>query len=57
MKKIVLGIESSCDETACALVDEETGHIAIYYGAADTYIALAFTTVDRVVDYLKKNGR
>ena len=41
----------------CALVDEETGHIAIYYGAADTYIALAFTTVDRVVEYIKKNGR
>ena len=41
----------------CALTDPETGHIAIYYGAADTYIGLAFTTVDKVVDYIKKNSR
>ena len=41
----------------CSLVDAETGRIALYYGAADTYIALAFTTVDRVVEYIKKNGR
>lgn len=40
-----------------ALVDGDTGRIAIYYGAADTYTALAFTTVDRVVDYIKKNSR
>ena len=40
----------------CAtLVDADTGRIAIYYGAADTYVALAFTTVDDVVDYLKNN--
>ena len=41
----------------CALVDSKTGHIAIYYGAADSYTALAFTTVDRVVEYIKKNSR
>lgn len=40
-----------------ALVDSDTGRIALYYGAADSYTALAFTTVDRVVDYIKKNGR
>ncbi|MBQ4332159.1 MAG: glycoside hydrolase family 130 protein [Clostridia bacterium] len=40
----------------CAtLVDADTGRIAIYYGAADTYVALAFTTVDDVVKYLKEN--
>jgi len=37
-----------------ALHDEKTGRIAIYYGAADSYIGLAFTTVDIVVDYIKK---
>lgn len=38
----------------CAtLVDADTGRIAIYYGAADTYVALAFTTVDEVLKQLK----
>ena len=36
--------------------DAETGKIAIYYGAADTYVGLAFTTVDLIVDYIKKNS-
>ena len=38
-----------------ALTDAETGRIAIYYGAADTSVALAFTTVDEVVDYIKEH--
>lgn len=42
--------------TAC-LVDEERGRIALYYGASDSYTALAFTTVDKIVDYIKKNSR
>ena len=41
----------------CALVDGKTNRIAIYYGAADTYTGLAFTTVDKVVEFIKKNGR
>lgn len=40
-----------------ALVDSETGRIAIYYGAADSVIALAFTTIDKLVDYIKKNSK
>ena len=41
----------------CAtLQDTETGRIAIYYGAADTYVGLAFTQVDLVVDYIKKHS-
>lgn len=36
-----------------ALADAETGRIAMYYGAADTFVGLAFTTVDRIVDYIK----
>lgn len=38
-----------------ALTDAESGRIAIYYGGADTVVALAFTTVDEVVDFIKKN--
>jgi beta-1,4-mannooligosaccharide/beta-1,4-mannosyl-N-acetylglucosamine phosphorylase len=41
----------------CAnLCDADTGRIAIYYGAADTYTALAFCQVDELLDYLKKNS-
>ncbi len=40
----------------CTLADAETGRIAIYYGSADTYTGLAFTTVDKVVDYVKKHS-
>jgi beta-1,4-mannooligosaccharide/beta-1,4-mannosyl-N-acetylglucosamine phosphorylase len=40
----------------CAsLADADSGKIAIYYGGADTVVALAFTTVDEVVDYIKAN--
>lgn len=38
-----------------ALADAETGRIAIYYGAADTYVAMAYTTVDEIVNYVKEN--
>ncbi|MGB4657690.1 MAG: glycoside hydrolase family 130 protein [Mobilitalea sp.] len=40
----------------CAtLMDAESGKIAIYYGAADSYVGMAFTTVDTIVDYIKEN--
>ena len=38
-----------------ALHDKESGKIAIYYGCADTVTGLAFTTVDKLLDYVKKN--
>lgn len=38
------------------LCDADTGRIAIYYGAADTYVGLAFTVLDDVVDYIKSNS-
>lgn len=42
----------------CAtLQDQDTGRIAIYYGAADTYVALAFTYLDEVVDYIKAHSK
>jgi beta-1,4-mannooligosaccharide/beta-1,4-mannosyl-N-acetylglucosamine phosphorylase len=41
----------------CAtLQDEATGRIAIYYGAADTYVGLAFTTVSEIVGYIKEHS-
>jgi beta-1,4-mannooligosaccharide/beta-1,4-mannosyl-N-acetylglucosamine phosphorylase len=41
----------------CAnLYDAETGRIAIYYGAADTYTAVAFTQVDELINYIKNNS-
>ncbi len=39
---------------AC-LLDAPTGRMAIYYGAADTYTALAFTTIDDVMDFVKNS--
>lgn len=41
----------------CAnLYDSKTGPIAIYYGAADTYTAIAFTQADELIDYIKNNS-
>ena len=41
----------------CATIhDAKTGRIAVYYGAADTYVGLAFTTVDEVTDYIKAHS-
>ncbi len=42
----------------CAsLADAETGRLAIYYGAADTYTCLCYAQVDEVIDFLKANSR
>ncbi|WP_117168641.1 glycoside hydrolase family 130 protein [Paraliobacillus sediminis] len=39
----------------CAtLQDADTGRISIYYGAADTYVGVAYTTVDEIVNYVKE---
>ena len=41
----------------CAtLQDPDTGRIAIYYGAADTNVGLAFTNVDEIVTYIKEHS-
>ena len=40
----------------CAtLQDADTGRIAIFYGAADTYSALAFAQVDELIEYIRLN--
>ena len=41
----------------CAtLQDAKTGRIAIYYGAADTVVGLAFTRADELIQYIKDNA-
>ena len=41
----------------CATIhDSKSGKIAIYYGAADSYVGLAFTTLDEIIDYIKDNS-
>jgi beta-1,4-mannooligosaccharide/beta-1,4-mannosyl-N-acetylglucosamine phosphorylase len=37
------------------LADGDTGNIAIFYGSADTYTALAYANVDEILDYIKNN--
>ena len=39
-----------------ALCDGATGRIALYYGAADTYTAVAFCQIDELLDYMKNNS-
>lgn len=39
-----------------ALCDAETGRLAIYYGAADTVLGLAFAYVDEVIAFIKNNN-
>lgn len=39
----------------CAtLHDADTGRIAIYYGCADSYVGIAFTTVEEIYSYILK---
>ncbi|MGC9468524.1 MAG: glycoside hydrolase family 130 protein [Anaerolineae bacterium] len=38
-----------------ALCDADTGRLALYYGGADTVVALAFAYVDELVDYIKED--
>lgn len=39
-----------------ALADGDTGRIAVYYGCADSYVSLAFTTADEVTAYIKAHS-
>jgi beta-1,4-mannooligosaccharide/beta-1,4-mannosyl-N-acetylglucosamine phosphorylase len=38
------------------LCDTETGRLAIYYGAADTAVGLAFAKVDELIEFTKNNS-
>lgn len=39
-----------------ALTDGESGHLAIYYGAADTVVGLAFAQIDELLAFVKANA-
>ena len=39
-----------------ALVDGDTGRMAIYYGAADTVVCMAFAHVNEIIDFVKTNA-
>ncbi len=41
----------------CAtLCDADTGRIAVYYGAADTCLGVAYTTVEELVEHIRSNS-
>jgi beta-1,4-mannooligosaccharide/beta-1,4-mannosyl-N-acetylglucosamine phosphorylase len=39
-----------------AILDEKSGKIDVYYGAADTYVALASADFEEMVQFIKKNS-
>ena len=42
----------------CAtLHDPDTGRIAVYYGASDSYVGLAFGQMEEIIDYIKDNSK
>ena len=48
-----IGFVANVTFPCATLHDSETGRIAIFYGAADTYSALAFAQVDELIEYIK----
>jgi beta-1,4-mannooligosaccharide/beta-1,4-mannosyl-N-acetylglucosamine phosphorylase len=38
------------------LTDGATGRMAIYYGASDTYTAIAYANIDEILEYIKINN-
>jgi len=40
----------------CASVEDSDGRFAMYYGAADTSVCLAFGYIDEIVAYIKENS-
>jgi beta-1,4-mannooligosaccharide/beta-1,4-mannosyl-N-acetylglucosamine phosphorylase len=40
----------------CAAILDETGKLALYYGAADTYVCLAHAQLDDVLAFIKDNS-
>ncbi|GIP57712.1 glycoside hydrolase family 130 protein [Paenibacillus sp. FSL W8-0186] len=51
-----LGFVNNVVFPCATLHDAETGRIAIYYGAADTYVGVAYTTVQEIVEYVKETS-
>ena len=40
----------------CAALADTEGKVSIYYGAADTTLAIAFTTIDNLIAFAKENN-
>jgi beta-1,4-mannooligosaccharide/beta-1,4-mannosyl-N-acetylglucosamine phosphorylase len=40
----------------CAALTDNEGRIAVYYGAADTVVALAFGYIDEIIDFVKRKS-
>lgn len=40
-----------------ALCDADSGRIAIYYGCADSYVSVAFTTADEICSYIMSHDK
>ena len=47
---------ASTAQTRAAIADAATGRMVLYYGAADSYTALAFCYVDELLAYRKENS-
>ena len=41
----------------CSAIVDSKGHITIYYGVADTNMAIAFTTVEKLLEFVKKYSK
>lgn len=52
-----VGFVPSVAFPCAAIADAPSGRIAIYYGAADTYTALAFCQVDELLAYMRANSQ
>lgn len=52
----VTGFVPNVTFPCASLQDAATGRIAIYYGAADTCLGIAYACVDELVDYIMKNS-
>ena len=40
----------------CSALTDGQGRVTVYYGAADKTMAIAFTTVEKLLEFVKKNG-
>ena len=51
----IVGFVTNVIFPVATLSDAKTGRIAIYYGAADTYVGLAFSEINRLIEFIKRN--
>ncbi|MFA6587172.1 MAG: glycoside hydrolase family 130 protein [Bacilli bacterium] len=51
------GFVSNVVFPVATLQDKDTNRLALYYGAADSYVGICFGYVDEILEYVKKNSR